>query len=112
MRIFLCAIFIISVLCAGVCYAQDTVEQWQIKKVDGEVFAVDYFKSNLTVKFLQNIEDLTYDQIVFTVKKDTAITKGDDSTTLDDIAVGDHVQVRYYNDQYGFQKVLTVIIMV
>ena len=97
-------IAILSAQIATVAYCQDT------KQVMGEILTIDKTHDTITIRWLENIQTLTYDEMIFTVHKDTKVSRGSEPSTLDHLNIGDRVTVRYIHLDYNWPKAVSILV--
>lgn len=91
-------------------FCQQETAARELKTVVGEVVAVDWVASALTVRHFDDRIGRGFDEINFIVTHDTVITKGTETVGLFDINQSDQVTVEYYDDSFSGLKAAKIVV--
>jgi len=93
MRLSLIGLFCLAVLTPAFC--QQQAEKKEVRTVIGNIVAVDWVASVVTVRYFDDRPGRGYDEISFVLNEATAITKGTEEIELSELNQGDQVSVDY-----------------
>lgn len=101
---------IVYFLIAAPCYSQDTIDSSKLRSISGEIVSIQHSNRIIVVRWLQDVTNVFYDEMSFTVANNARIIKRGDTINFDRLSTGDQVNMRYYNDPLEGAKAVNISI--
>ena len=104
---------LIGLISVGLCvtaFSQVNSGKHVMKSIEGEVVAIDWVGSTLTVRWMQS--DTSFDETTFFVPDSAKITKGAETISFADIEQSDKVVIEYYDASPGPLTVVSLIVYI
>ena len=91
-------LFIVYLFLVAPCYSQDTVDSSKLRSISGEIISIQHSKRLIVVRWMQDVTNVFYDEMSFSVVNNAKIVKRGDTINFDGLSTGDQVNMRYYVD--------------
>jgi len=90
----------------GLGFAQDETTSPKIQTIRGQIVALDTADLTMTVRWFRN----DFDEINLKVPLGCQIRKGDQQITINELNIGDEVEVDYYDDGFTGLKAVKIFV--
>ena len=79
-------------------YCEEGVEKKDLKTIQGTISDINWVRSTITIRWMEQGRTIRYDEITIFVPQKTKIFRGTDIVMLSTLNIFDRVTVTYYDD--------------